>query len=746
MWWFSLAVVAGCFAGLSLPIPYWLPLTLLPLAWYWRATRWSSWVLVIAGIGWGAGGLYQAQNQWLPVELDGEVLELTGRVTGLPRSSPLGDSWRWQLELDQVVLPAESQLLWPGKHRLRLSIWAWDGTVKAGDVLRVRARLSRPRGWVNQGSTDRARFALARGIAGRGSVREILEHKPGGPSLDRQRAAFSASVAQRLGDTPVARALLPALVAGDRRGMEGYHWERLQRTGTAHLMAISGLHITLVAGLVWWAARWLLVPVLVPAGRISAQQWAVLPALSAAIGYAALAGFALPTIRALLMTSVALLALCWRLRPALPSALGCALLVVLLFDPMAVFDNSFWLSFTAVAMLLLLAGGGGVGLLRMQLTLSLGLGALAGWMFLHWGLASPLANLILVPLFSLLIVPLALAGSLLPGADWLLWLAARLIEWSWLGLGWLEQVNLQLPPPASPASGLLVLAAVLLLMLPALPLPRWLPLFLLLPWFWPRADWPAPGEFDVIFFDVGQGQAIAVRTHEHLILYDLGPGWSGGDAGRLVVEPWLRRHRLRPDLVFVSHGDLDHAGGLASLEPYIRPGTLYTGEIDRLPGSQPCQRGQQWSMDEVRIEVLWPEAGLVMQDANNRSCVVKITSATGSVLLTGDITHSVEYWLSARHAGSLDLLQVPHHGGNGSSSYTFLRAMQPAYAVASAGYLNPFGHPADAIRRRYAELDIPLLVTAETGMIVFPIRDQDNAGPVLWRDRYRRPWRPASDN
>ena len=246
----------------------------------------------------------------------------------------------------------------------------------------------------------------------------------------------------------------------------------------------------------------------------------------------------------------------------------------------------------------------------------------------------------------------------------------------------------------------------------------------------------------MIAFDVGQGQALAVQTRRHLVLYDLGPGWPGGDMGARVIQPWLRRQRATPDLTFVSHGDLDHAGGLVSLADSIPPGSLYSGEVERVPGSRPCLRGQAWYFDGVRIEVIWPLADVPLREPNNASCVLVISSAAGVVMLTGDITHPVEYWLSEHDAQPLDLLQVAHHGSSTSSSYTFLRAFRPRLAFASAGHNNRFGHPSEQIRGRFAELDIPLLITAETGMIVFPMRDQDNAAAIRWRERYRRPWRP----
>ena len=742
MWWFSVALLVACLTGMSHALP-WLALAVVAFISIFCSSRRRCLLplwLLCGGALWGALGLQKGLESWLPTAVDGQVLELEGRVVGLPESVPLGASWRWNLVLDQVrVVEGDA---WPGSHRIRLSAWAVDGPFSAGDQLRFRARLNRPRGLVNQGSMDRARLDLARGIQARGSLRELLDHQPGPNRLDRYRSRLSSQVTERLAHSPVAAALLPALLTGDRRNITGEHWSLLQRTGTAHLMAISGLHITLVTGVVWWLFRWLLALPVFRLGGLSAQQLAVVPALAAAVGYAALAGFALPTVRALLMNAVALLALLWRIRPALTDALGLALLLVLLLEPLAVLDNSFWLSFSAVAVLLLLAAGGGGGVWRMQWVLSLGLGALAGWLFLHWGLFSPLANLLMVPLFSLLIVPLVLVGGLLPGADPLLQASAWLLQQGWQLLGWLNSFNLQLPPPGGWPAVLLVLAAILLLSLPGLPLPRWPVPFLLLPWLWPALDRPAPGDFDVIVFDVGQGQAVAIRTARHLVLYDLGPGWPGGDMGGRVIEPWLRRQRAMPSLTFVSHGDIDHAGGLASLAGYIPPGTLLSGEVARVAESRSCRRGQRWELDGVRLEVLWPLSGLPLRQANNASCVLLITGRAATAMLTGDITRPVEFWLSQHDAQPLDLLQVAHHGSSTSSSYTFLRAFQPRLAFASAGHNNRFGQPSQQTRRRFTDFDIPLLVTAETGMIVFPMRDQDNAAPIRWRERHRRPWRP----
>ncbi len=756
MWLFSGALAAACMLGLSLPAPRWIPLLLLCFAWFLhRAGRarlaWPLWLL--AGLLWGAQGLHQGLSAWLPPALEGETLEITATVADLPQSRPVREGLlRWRLVLDDVraELPGAR---WDNPGRIRVSVWDHPGPFTAGDELRLKVRLRRPRGLVNEGSMDSARLDLARGVAARGSIRRVLERtpRPGSPAALRQR--FSEDVHERLEDYPLAARLLPALVAGDRRHLESRHWSLLQRTGTAHLMAISGLHITLVTGMVWWLARWLLAPVLITGrGRpaaVSAQQLAVIPALLAACGYAALAGFALPTRRALVMNLVALLSLAFRVRPPFPGALGVALLVLLLMDPLAVLDNSFWLSFLAVAMLLLLAVAGGDGgrfavTLRVQAVLATALGALTGWLFLHWGALSPVANLFMVPLFSLLVVPLALGGALLPGGGMMLDGAARLVEGSWQALAWLDRFNPMLTPPGTALAMALVMLAVLLICLPRLGLPRWLPLFLVLPWLVPRHDPPAPGEFDLVVMDVGQGQAIAVRTRNHLVLYDLGPAWPGGDAGRTVVRPWLRRQPQSVSKTLVSHGDSDHAGGLSSLMDLVPAQALLSGEPDRVAGSRACSRGQRWRHDGVEFRVLWPEPDSSIRQSNNRSCVLRINGQAGSALLTGDITRPVEFWLAERYDEPVTVLQVPHHGSATSSSYTLLRTLSPQRAVVSAGHRNPFGHPAEAIVRRYRELGIPLHGTAEAGMIVFRLRHSHNAAPLEWRTRHPRPWRPET--
>ena len=208
-----------------------------------------------------------------------------------------------------------------------------------------------------------------------------------------------------------------------------------------------------------------------------------------------------------------------------------------------------------------------------MISLQLVMAVLGAWLFDAWAWLSPLANLLLVPLFSLLVVPAALLGVALDVPAILL-AAATGVEASVLLMECLHGWPSPALPPAPGWAGLALLVSALLGLLPAWPWPRWLLLLGLLPWWLPGDAPPARGQLDLSVFVVGQGQALALRTQHHLVLYDLGPGWSGGSAAKSVLLPWLRRHGLAPDITFVSHGDGDHAGGLADLQ---RTGRLLSG-------------------------------------------------------------------------------------------------------------------------------------------------------------------------
>ncbi len=738
MWCLPLIMAAICFGQPLL----WLPAGLMwLLCWQRCGARAAFWLLSLAlVVGWHTDRtLTQALSDRLPAEHAGEVFELRVRVEGLPERTLLR---RESGPLEQVRFVAQGQSedpRWPGPKRLQLGWFHSDtSAVQPGASLILTARLRPPIAQLNQGGFDGERHALARGIDARGAVVALSLATPAA-GLGHLREQLSTRLTRANQRRPVPAALLPALVTGDRRALTSDHWQLLRITGTAHLVAISGLHISLVAGLVWWLGRRLIASLCCAgAGGLVADRLAAIPALSAATGYAALAGFSLPTLRALTMTLLVMMCLLSGRRQSPWQILLLALLLVTVPAPLALLDSGFWLSFGAVAMLLFLHQAGRSGLLRMQLLLTLLFGLLTALLFDVWSLSALPANLVLVPLFSLFLVPLALLAALLPGVAWLMSLAATVTELSWW---WLDQVRdwPSLPLPYSFLSALLLGLGMLPWLVPAWPGPRWLLLGVLLPWFWPDMQRPAVGEVELVVFDVGQGQMMVLRTRHHLLVYDTGPGWLDGNAADRLLLPWLQRHRLQPDLIMVSHSHQDHAAGAGTLQTRFEHAPVYSGEAGDLDGALPCIRGQRWWFDQVDFEVLWPPPELPLRHSNNRSCVVRVSASNQTILLTGDIGREVEYWLASNDDIQADLLQVPHHGSHSSSSFMLLRAVNPVQVFVSAGYGNAFGHPARRVVSRYQAAAVPLFNTAATGMLIF--RGGRTDQPIRWRQHSAFPWR-----
>lgn len=742
MWWLLAAWIAGVFVQLCSWQQALSALVLLTFLWLLpacRRSRLAPLLLVFIGLALSQLFLDRQLDRWLPTSLNGVTLTISAQVTDLPVTRPASGHRpaSLRLELTKVRLLEQAQS-WPGEHRISLSDYGAHH-YQPGDRLVLKVRLFRPRGFVNQGSVDRARLALARGEDASGSIKALLQQTPGFAPVDQLRARISERIRRLLVDHPQAAALVPALVVGDWRYLTPESWALYQQSGVAHLVVISGEHLTLVAGLVWLLLRFACVPLLLWRGwHISAQQWALLPALLLAGGYCLLAGWSVSTLRALIMLAVWFLCRLLRWRWPRQRVLALALLAVLIWQPLAPLGNGFWLSFLAVAALMLVVDSR-PNLMSLQCLMSLVLGALAAFLFSQWGLVSVLANLLLIPLFSFVLVPGALLGTLVPGLGWLLPLLAPLVHWQERLLAWLLSGSPSLPIPADVLSCALLMLALLLLLVRFLPWPRWALPFLLLPWLWPSQPVPPLGDFELVMFDVGQGQATLVRTHEGLVLYDLGPAWSRSDAGASVITPWLLKQRQPILLTFVSHGDKDHSGGLRSLAKRLPAGRLYSGEPWRVAGSKACVAGQHWRFSAVDFRVLWPPAGLQLPSDNAYSCVLKVTGRHGRLLLTGDIPKQVEFWLAGHAQLHADVLQLAHHGSASSNSHAFLRAVAPELALVSVGFMNHFGQPADAVGRRLRALDIPLLRTDRDGMLRLGFDDQGHWQATYLRSR-RRPW------
>jgi len=711
--------------------------------------------MLCAGLLWICWQAGQVAGTQLPAHLEGEDILVQGTVQGLPETLG-GRRLRFGFLIEKIsaqdhwqALPLLARITW---YRSKLG-------VTPGERWQFKVRLKRPRGFSNPGGFDYRRWLLAQGIQATGYIRRGAENRrlaqTGGQPVQGLRHQLSAHIQQL--DAPVdMRALLRARGVGDRSAMSTAQWQVLQKTGTSHLLAISGLHVGMVAGLVFFITRigWSLLgnPQRWPAPRVAAAA-----SIVAALAYALLAGFQVPAQRALVMVSLWMLAVMWTGRADPWRVWSLALLVVLLLDPFAVADPGFWLSFTAVALIVLLSLGrhGQRGrwrqLLGVQFGLLLGLAPLQWLWFQQLSISAPFANLIAIPWISLLVVPVTLAGILsLPFAsvfgDWLLVLSAHSLSILW----WLlEQfaalpLNLWQSPAASAGWMLLFALAIVTLLLPGAFRLAPVGVMLLLPVFWLQPERPARGDLWFTLLDVGQGLAAVLETRNRLLVYDSGPAFrSGFNTGDAVVIPYLVSQGYRHiDRLIISHADNDHSGGAPSLFERMDVFSIHSGEPGEIgwARSQQCLAGQRWVWDQVQFEYLAPFAA---GEGNNSSCVLRIETAAGQVLLLpGDIERSVEQQLVEQHAQRLaaDVLVAPHHGSRTSSTLGFVKAVHPDYVLFPVGYRNRFGFPKPDVLERYRATGARSLDTATSGAVQIRLeagrgietagyRPQDEHGP-----------------
>ena len=809
----------------------------------------------LLGFSWTGGRAAWFDSERLNPALEGRDVQIVGVVRQMTHSNPIGLRFRLELEsatLDgqPVRLPPRIDLGWyrgmaPRSAPTDLSDWDLQKqpqTMAPGERWRMTVRIKAPHGSFNFQGFDYELWLWEQGVQATGYVRAGARDAPP-QRLDATLLHPVEQWRQRVRDRilaavpePGQAALLAALVVGDQSALDQQQWALFRATGVAHLVSISGLHITMFA----WAARWLIGWLWRRSQRLClwwpAPSAAWLGGLLVACAYAVFAGWGIPAQRTCIMLAwVTLLRLAGARWPW-PYVWILALLLVVVYDPWSLLQAGFWLSFVAVAVLfatddpapirhdssaaaaglaarrqrgqaasstrgqaairwpwqsrssesqdapdprddlfaheaqpppapgylarlqawLMPALQAGRALLREQGLITLALAPLSIVLFGQLSLVGLLANVLAVPWVTLVITPLALAGVVIePLWQW----AAATSAW-WMALvqtmaGWpLAVLALPVPPwwLALPAGlGALVLA---------LPLP-WtlrcmgLPLLLALGVWRPPA--PPPGQFELIAADIGQGNAVLVRTHKHTLLYDAGPRYSlDSDAGQRVIVPMLQAGVTRLDRLMLSHRDADHVGGAASvlaMQPQADVWSSLEAGHPLLQGrdNTRCQAGQSWDWDGVRFSVLHPAPAAYSAQSvpkpNTLSCVLRVQgiaqhgSDTRSALLVGDIEQAQEAQLLVRAAASpldaslkADLLLVPHHGSKTSSSAEFLAAVRPQTAVVQAGYRNRYGHPAPVVVQRYADLAQSYAPDAPLQWV-----DTPHCGAFLWQS-----WQPAS--
>ncbi len=754
--------------------------------WAWLRPGTALAVVAALLVGWGSTG-WRAQAfvaQGLEPALEGRDIEVVGRVQGLPQSMP--ELVRFRLEVEQAQWRGEPVRLPP---RLALAWYAPRGAAAfdpedasesarhpsalvAGERWRMTVRLKAPHGQRNPHGFDHELALWEQGVQAVGYVRNGQRDRPpqrlegAALSVDGLRHAARAAILAQVPDRALA-GIVAALVLGDQAAIERADWDVFRATGVAHLMSISGLHITLFAwlasnllGAAWrLSARW--TPVLclaVPAHRAGA--WG---GLALATAYALFAGWGVPAQRTVAMLAVVVLLRQGGLRWPWPQVWLLAMAVVVAGDPWALMQAGFWLSFGAVGVLLASEAGREPqpnppratlvrfwqpvrAMVREQGLITLALAPLTLLLFQQVSLVGLLANALAIPWVTWVVTPLALLGLVFPplwsgaaqGLAGLMALLRPMADWP----------HAVLTHVAAPWwCGVAALLGALLLVLRGPWRVRLLGLPLVMPLLLWQPQRPAPGEVQLLALDVGQGAAVLVRTASHSLLYDAGPRYSReSDAGHRVVVPVLRALGVRLDRLVLSHSDSDHVGGagavlasqpqaqvLASFEPALPPA-----------GWALCEAGQRWVWDGVSFEVLHPRAedAPLLRQPNNRSCVLHIRTAgphPASALLTGDLEAAQEAALVQRHPGlRADWLLVPHHGSRTSSSAAFLAAVQPQRAVVQAGYRNRFGHPAAEVMARYRAHGTEVVSTPDCGAATWHSAAPQRMG--CQRESDRRYW------
>lgn len=690
-------------------------------------------------------------QRW-PLARHGEELVVSGRVASLPelsreapqrlRAKDAGELvWRFSFAPDDPALPS----------LVRVSWYRTDQWLRGGDCWRLSLRLKTPRGSANPHGFDYEGWLFRQGIAATATVRGAERCEAGGGYwVLRARQALLDRLQAWLPESP-ARALTAALVLGYDGELRDADWDAFRLTGTSHLVAISGFNLAIVAGFAWWLLRWSwsLFPALCL--RLPAQKAASLGAALVAAGYALLAGFEPPVLRALLMLWVLLAALFLDRLAASWRVLLIAWGLVLLHDPFAVLSPGLWLSFGAVAAIFWLSLGRPPGepvwqqALRLQLLLSLALAPMTLFFFQGTAWIAPFVNLLAVPVFALLTPLLVLALLLCAVWPWaglplLAGLAQALnpVHSSLLALAQThaESWIAASPPPA--ALALALLGALLLTGPRGLPL-KPLGLLCLLPLLFPPQNAPKSG-YDLAVLDVGQGLAVVVRTAGHSLLFDAGPAHEEGfDAGESVVAPYLLGEGVRRlDLLIVSHPDLDHRGGAPAVRRLLRPHR----ELGAL-GGQPCRAGERWQWDGVDFELLHGPRPGDSASANDAACVLRVSANGHATLLPADIERGTEAALVRAMPERLraEVLLAPHHGSKTSSTPDFVHAVQPRLVIFPAGFRNPYRHPRPEVVRRYAEQGAALYMSGHEGALRLHVDPQTGAGPVqAWREVGARGW------
>ncbi|KTC83978.1 MULTISPECIES: DNA internalization-related competence protein ComEC/Rec2 [Legionella] len=695
------------------------PLIMLVISFFFRP-GYSAFVAFSLAIIWGMLHLWWVDDRGMP---DARVLskaELKGRVVSLP----ISNSNKTQFEFAAHELNGKKV-----SAVILISCYQHCPHFKVGQTWSFEAKLKKPENLANPGHFDFVGGLNARHIHWTGYIKHFTKLHPNiskPQSLLIFREKLALTFAHAIPDTAVL-GILQALTLGLTTHIDKLQWDLFRRTGTTHLMVISGSHIGLIVGFSYWLMKWLWsrssrLCLSCPAAKIATAA-----ALFMGAVYALLAGFAPPSQRSLLACIFLLLRNFLNCRFTVWQAWRYGLLAVLIYEPHAVLLPGFYLSFIAVAILILInqrvAGSKLKKAICIQLACLIGLMPLSLYWFSYGAVNGLLANLLAIPWVGFIIVPLSLISLFLLHCFNIHYLVTPIkiaTEWLLHFLQWVDSFSvLNLDCSYTELLSPLALMLVMLLIL-FLPIKAIFPAIIVLFFssLFPGHQKIKLGEAKIDFLDVGQGLAVVVNTANHSLIYDTGMKfYQGGDMGKLAIIPYLNTLGINKiDKVIISHPDLDHRGGLASLEEKYPIADLLVDKVSYYHRGKACHHYPAWQWDKVTFRFL--AIGKRFRNKNNSSCVLQIENEAGRILLAGDIEKLAENYLVATYGNQLrsEVLLVPHHGSKTSSSLAFIEQVAPHYAVISSGFDNRYHFPHQQTLNTFKKQKIAVYNTAECGM------------------------------
>ena len=721
--------------------------------------------LILLGFLWALLRAHWVLDVALPNEVQGkDVL-----VTGVVASIPLEDKRKRRFEFDvETMLFNHSKVKFTSK--IRLSWYKTRNTnkhqseIKAGQRWQFWLRLKQPHGFMNPGGFDYESWLYQKKIRATGYVRINAKKKQFAKKISDAASGYSMLVLRQnlyiqlnsITSQKNYAGILIALAMGERSGITPQQWDVFRATGTSHLVAISGLHIGLLAGFIFFITRRLWPYCGSAALVLAAPRAAALMSMLVAIFYAALSGFAVPSQRALIMICIVMFSIFSLRKVQSSQVLSLAMLGVLLLDPVAVLSAGFWLSFSAVTIISIAA----LGRLkfdeswkvwgRLQWRISLALIPLLVFLFQQASIVSPITNLFAIPIISFLVVPFVLFASsfsfLTPELSTVIFsFTNNILSVLWWILSYLADTPISEWHGVKPDLVSLSLASLGFFLLLA---PKGWPaknfgFFLLIPLLWPNTLSLKEGEAEMTLLDVGQGLAAVIQTKQHTMVFDTGPKFSKSfDTGAAVVIPFIRQKNIKKlDMLIVSHKDNDHSGGLESIQKEIEIVKLKASYNEK--GSEDCRSGQRWIWDGVLFEMLNPDESINYKKRNNASCVLRVSAGKDSILLSADIEKKAEKQLVLRYAEGLEstYLVAPHHGSKTSSSKKILEAVNPKYVLIPVGFRNRYRMPHASVIQRYNDRSVSIIETYNSGAISLKVGQKTTIKrPNQYRKESQKYW------